>query len=445
MKELTSTIYRMLDEHTVQEAYDYFRQNCSNTNSEGNTESVEEQLLKIQSMYSIGYLFFRMGMYEEACESLRSAEDYCRSCGDSKQIRLSENWIRYEQGFVRCAMGDTEQAARILRELEYSAADAVVGKVAEHHYYLLCAMYAIAKQDTGAVEKHAGRVLELKDAALALRDYTEYERIFEFVMNHGLTELGREILSVLNSFVLLTGSENVKRAHLKAALRLYAASGEQGKWSLCFFDYRDLYEKRENDMLNLRRESVRNRDMLYHQKEITSKVEKRMASMKKLAELDPLTGLPNRYRINDYGQEVFESARRKKKPMAILIMDIDNFKAYNDEFGHLTGDKCLELVGKILSKHIGDSFVARYGGDEFVAIFYDKPIQDVREYADTVRRQVAEYSGSNCDIPADRPITLSLGLVHEIPSADSTWSDYIHSADNALYKAKMQGKNILYE
>lgn len=155
-----------------------------------------------------------------------------------------------------------------------------------------------------------------------------------------------------------------------------------------------------------------------------------------LAATDALTGLANRRHIMAELDKQLVQARRYAQPLSIIIFDIDRFKAVNDGFGHLAGDKVLQRVAQIaLDQSRNSDFVGRVGGEEFVWLLPGSGEIAVAEIAERLRLSVAQSSGAS-GVP---PVTISVGFA-ELKREDSSLSLFAR-ADSALYSAKNAGRN----
>ncbi len=158
---------------------------------------------------------------------------------------------------------------------------------------------------------------------------------------------------------------------------------------------------------------------------------------------DGLTGLYNRTYFHERFEEMLAAGRQSRKPVSLLMVDLDHFKAINDQHGHLTGDDCLrwtaQRIGKVLRAH--DALLARFGGEEFVVALPDASLSAAVAIAESVRRSlVAEPCVSQ-----DRPIRISASIgVHTIgPDAMDDIDDAFEIADKALYAAKANGRDCV--
>jgi len=165
----------------------------------------------------------------------------------------------------------------------------------------------------------------------------------------------------------------------------------------------------------------------------------KMMNEKSKALEDPVTGLPNRIAYEERLSTEVARWKRTKSPLVILVWDIDDFKQINDRFGHKAGDKALAVIGRILSSRPRElDFVGRYGGEEFVMLLVDANLENAEKLANEVRESVAN-SGFHSSAKEKIAITISCGIseFHEGDTAD----DVFVRADEAMYRAKREGKN----
>ncbi len=157
----------------------------------------------------------------------------------------------------------------------------------------------------------------------------------------------------------------------------------------------------------------------------------------KLSTTDALTQLYNRRYFFEECQRLFELAKRKQKPIALLSLDLDHFKQINDTYGHKKGDDVLKEFAKRLQKSLRKyDLVARIGGEEFAVCIYDTPLEDVFIIAQKIRTNV-----ENIIIDKNRSLSTSIGISYFIPKMSDSMEKILLQADKALYKAKEKGRN----
>lgn len=211
----------------------------------------------------------------------------------------------------------------------------------------------------------------------------------------------------------------------------------------------------------LRREKARVREQLLHtqeelvltlqnsERELEQRVAERTeqlqvlnAQLENLSLTDGLTGIANRRRFDEVLAQEWARAQRISSPLALAIMDVDWFKPYNDHYGHPAGDACLQQIAKTLSATVcrASDLVARYGGEEFVFLAPMTDAAGAQAMAHKVLQAIAALQLPHEISPLGH-VTLSIGVVSLLPSADTSPQQLLQLADGALYDAKKQGRN----
>ena len=158
---------------------------------------------------------------------------------------------------------------------------------------------------------------------------------------------------------------------------------------------------------------------------------------------DGLTGIYNRRRFDEHLETVWQQAQRDGVILALLLVDIDFFKRFNDRHGHQAGDECLKSVATALSRAARRplDFVARYGGEEFAIILYDPSRQYLQEIAARIHTNVAALGIAHADSSVASAVTVSAGIAHVAPTLERSTQGFVQLADEALYQAKGDGRN----
>jgi two-component system chemotaxis family response regulator WspR len=165
--------------------------------------------------------------------------------------------------------------------------------------------------------------------------------------------------------------------------------------------------------------------------------------LQRLTNVDGLTGLSNRRYFNDYSGPQWKLAIRDKAPLAILMVDVDNFKKYNDTYGHLAGDEVLKSVGAAMLRSFArpTDLPARFGGEEFVVLLPATPIESLLTLGDRLRVNIEELKIPHAASQVCGHVTVSVGGAATIPKPEDTLLALVEVADQALYEAKNSGKN----
>ena len=165
--------------------------------------------------------------------------------------------------------------------------------------------------------------------------------------------------------------------------------------------------------------------------------------LKEMASRDGLTGIYNRRILDEHIDRVWQQATRERAPIALLLVDIDYFKAYNDYFGHQAGDESLRHVAQSLARCARRplDFTARYGGEEFAIVLYYASRQHVEEVALSIKQSMEALAIRHPASQVARQLTVSIGAACVVPSPERSPFGFIQLADEALYEAKGQGRN----
>lgn len=163
----------------------------------------------------------------------------------------------------------------------------------------------------------------------------------------------------------------------------------------------------------------------------------------KLSHTDPLTGLANRRLLDDSLRELTRQAARVREPVALIMLDIDCFKQFNDRYGHQAGDQCLaKVAAAIRGSARGSDLVARYGGEEFVVLLSNTDVEVARVAAERIRKHVAALAHAHEGSP-HKVVTVSVGVAALVPQDETAVDQLVERADHALYHSKRRGRNCV--
>ena len=164
--------------------------------------------------------------------------------------------------------------------------------------------------------------------------------------------------------------------------------------------------------------------------------------MEDLARVDGLLGIANRRHFDERFEREWKRAFRERAPIALLMIDVDHFKRYNDMYGHPAGDDCLKAVSTAIAggKRATDMF-ARYGGEEFVLLLPDTALAGAGKVASAARAAVEAAAIAHLASPVADHVTVSIGVASCIPGNPGCGAELIAAADRGLYSAKEAGRN----
>ena len=160
------------------------------------------------------------------------------------------------------------------------------------------------------------------------------------------------------------------------------------------------------------------------------------------AKTDALTGLNNRHSMEEVFNREIQRCRRDGQPVSLVMIDVDNFKVFNDRFGHMAGDRALSAVASILRHQFRPrDLLVRYGGDEFAVLLPEIDQAMALTIAERVRESVCGNTGNGSDSLVQIPVEISMGVAELLAEGDLT--SLLRAADEALYRAKRAGRNTV--
>ncbi len=177
--------------------------------------------------------------------------------------------------------------------------------------------------------------------------------------------------------------------------------------------------------------------------EMQIELEAKNIELERLSSQDGLTGIANRRIFDEFTQKEWGRAARDNSQISLVMIDIDHFKNYNDNYGHQGGDDCLRQVAQKLASTVNrpSDLVARYGGEEFAVVMPGTDLEGAKSIAEALCEGVSSLGLAHAHSSTADHVTISLGVASMSPGADGKPEDLVAKADGALYIAKESGRN----
>lgn len=411
-------------------AMDYYMNAIEYSNTAGN--DVFANMIAV----NVGALNIICGRYEEAVAVLKPVYDFFIQNKELPRYQDSMLVIYQNLAKANLCSGRLAEAKQCFDALhdEFDIPDDsyAMGTVlcAEAMYYHIVGDDVNCERNIARIHKTTNKNVPIMDM---FDDYYDYCKV---LLDRNKQDEFWNIIETIEPLIKNLDFTNLQLKLLSLKLRYYRKCGKAADYLQAAGLYYELSERSE----------VENRTMMNNVLTLRKNLEKAKKENKILlakSETDPLTKLNNRQRLNDYSEEVFEYCMENGISLAVEILDIDNFKGYNDSYGHQMGDECLVKVASALKsmEEEHNAFVARYGGDEFMLIYTDITKEEALLYERELREKVLKLEIPFAKSQVANVVTISQGVCWDIPKHGNRMWDYLHSADDMLYRVKKIEKN----
>lgn len=393
--------------------------------------------------YNIGFMLFCMKRFKQAVEHCERAIDLYAGSEDS--FYRSHNIILGMQlcGSCYLKLGKVEEALGLLEQIEKMRSSQPDRSYPEINIISFRAECAAAKGDQAAFLEGVRDVIEIVQQQQRIGDVADnVESLMELLFGFEEYELLDELFRVMEE----KGLEDSPMLFMSLYPYRSESLLKQGRteeYIDCTCRYFEAYEKERRGYRLGTARVMELQDELREVEQAQARISADNRRLAAIALYDSMTKLANRNRINEYLSERFEEAQKNKRLLGVEIMDIDCFKGFNDTYGHLAGDECLQAVAGILRKaqKKGKVFCGRYGGDEFVVIYSGMSIQEIENVAQKIQDQIRSLSIPHEKSDCSNIVTVSQGIFASVPAKDKHEWDFNAMADITLYQAKRDGRN----
>jgi diguanylate cyclase (GGDEF)-like protein len=264
------------------------------------------------------------------------------------------------------------------------------------------------------------------------------------MINLSMQEIGDNCAIVTAFFHIHLPLPDKFLSHETARLVLvFQAEGEE--WKIVHSGISIPYRQAdEGEIYPLKSLQERNRELEEIVEERTQALKHANAELAAISNTDGLTDIANRRYFDYMLNKEWNRAKRADTPISLLIIDVDRFKHYNDQYGHIAGDTCLKTLAKVLtnSARRGGDLAARFGGEEFVVLLPNANVQEALEVARRIQHEIWSLSLPHIDI-SPSIVTVSIGVASLVPSEHNTPENLLKQADLGLYRAKASGRNAV--
>lgn len=401
--------------------------------------SEEEMLINM----NLGNLYMINGQYKEAQKYYEEVFYFTKEQMETDLYYNRMCCIKINLGNCYLHRGMTERAQDCI---DYVEQHCMPHLFQSEQLYVLCLkarLYhvtgRISMRDTCIREFH-----EKADVNMVIMDaFDDFYELCQMLLEiETMDEIFWDILNILEQLTKSAKAIHLQRRIVSLKIKYYRKYKDNAGYLQGAGLYYELTEimERENQYMIMNMLSIRK--SLEKANEKRREVEQVNEKLQQKSETDPLTHLPNRFRLNDFSEEAFERAMQRKKPLAVEILDIDYFKEYNDNYGHQAGDACITAIAEELIKMQSEQiFCARYGGDEFIIIYEGMTEEAVFKEAELLRQRILNCAMEHVYSKALPVVTVSQGICYDTPKMEDKSWDFLHAADMMLYRVKKKSRN----
>ena len=391
-------------------------------------EEDKDSLAYAMTGANIADLLTQMGEYKNAYSYTKFIKQAIQIIEKSKdQIASLANRILFHTnlGFIALTNRKYKEAREEEAKLREIGEPVIreMGETIELYYLVFALRLAIVAQEKAKIRDYVNEIQKIISSGVVLSELVqEIIGIIDELIQQGDLKSADQLLYTLEKKTKMNSYASMLFTELK--IKYYDALGDKKKRRECYALRSDQLQKYIETKNFIYYESITLMEMLEELRREEEMIRLDNISIQKNAETDSLTGIPNRYAMDRYLDYYFSEAKKNQVPLGIGIVDIDCFKKYNDNHGHLRGDRCLIDVAKTLEKiaqRRGLS-LARYGGDEFVLVYYNLQSKQIRAIEKEILNQMS--------------VSVTHGFYNAVPKVDTKIYDYLSKADQDLYRNK---------
>lgn len=386
---------------------------------------------------SAGRLLLELGEYRKGRQQLRKAVSTLKKFTSSHVYNYNMIVTYADEALASFKLNDINSIRKTNEKIEKHYSKSTVSEIElSRTYYLLSHIYlALLENDDNMLDALLGKLLiswkELPSDELMGLIY-EIESISSHMFEQGQLDNLAKLFRVTD---ILKENENlsVSNRYYALKIRYYEQTENTRKLRKSLMIQHRIRRKLKMETIQTHRYAMDFSDMIENIAKEREKARRENVILQHQANTDSLTGLFNRNAMNKQLSEMFDEAKNKKTTFCVGILDVDNFKLFNDTYGHQAGDECLRAIGRSMMSFAEDKglFCARFGGDEFIIGNVGLTDAEIRTLADELDKKITQEASR-----PDCKVYISHGVHSGIPHAKQKLWDYLSLADQELYKVK---------
>lgn len=281
-------------------------------------------------------------------------------------------------------------------------------------------------------------IQKYSETAEVFDTYIIPEHIYQVFEAYEMRAEQKMILDLMKRQSDVTNAEGWQVLHTETLIRYCRDIGDREGLLAAYEKYYSSQQNYHNNSVKQKQEYIKLRKRLHEEKEEHLRD---VETLQHISSTDELTKLENRYSLMRYAPIALQNAIMRKHYYGVLLIDVDRYKEFNDTYGHVCGDECLQRVGAVLKDIVKDHFCARYGGDEFICIFTEADAEEVHRISLQIQKEINDLNLEHVKNTPYGRVTVSQGFSVRIPVAEEDFTLFLKEADEGLYKSKEKGRN----
>ena len=408
-------------------------------------ESEKNSVVTGIALSNIAHIYYQLGQLKEARATIRKSRRISTPKNDDIYFYRNLAVDYYSEGLICLEMGLLKEAAELDRKIQElirkSDGKAAIGNEIPLAFFRIMLHHRSGHKKT--TEKLIADLSGILKHKTQIFDYIEDVHGFcMYMLSVDRPDVVKTVLSQVTENMEASGVIYMQRIIMDIRLAYYEKLNNRRMVNRLLREQYTITEKAQSIQKELYLYSMDLIRMSDDVRKEQKKIREENRTLMIQARTDALTGIPNRYELSQRFDEALRNARANRSPLTLCIMDIDQFKQYNDTYGHPMGDLCLEKVASTLmefAKLPGIS-CARYGGDEFVVIAEGYSRERIPEFARQFEDIISDFNIEHKASSISNRVTISQGICYGIPKKTTRYWDYLSRADEQLYKVKESHK-----
>ena len=399
----------------------------------------EDSMAIIES--NLGRLYLELNEYQLSRKYIRNSIKKFSKEKELQNYIETTYFLKANDGIISLMLDDIKAAEKSLKSVDTYIKKSKKDINDRLHLprELLATRLALKKNNKNTVRKELNILIELlKKEQLIQELIDDISGLYHDLMNHNMKKEAKLLIDSTDKAFMSKGITYVNEQFLELKANYYESIKDNKNLFKVLKEQYKQNIKLRNEQQEMYAHAVSLISLLDGLREEQNKVRNENEALKQISEIDALTGIANRFKMN----QVLNNSNYENKALAIGILDIDYFKEYNDNYGHQQGDKCLIKVAKELSKIAKNYnlFCARYGGDEFVIVYEGLKTKELEEVVKLVHEKVLKLKIKHEHSAISNYVTISQGVCYGTPENKAALWAFLGVADEELYAIKKSRK-----